>query len=55
MEILGPDSEVIGRGEVSYHARELASMLGKHTDELDAQQRRPVVRADYLSNYASRL
>ncbi|GAA1183455.1 Glutamate 5-kinase [Corynebacterium glaucum] len=55
VEILGPDSEVIGRGEVAYHARELASMLGKHTDELDAQQRRPVVHADYLSNYASRL
>lgn len=55
VEILGPDSEAIGRGEVAYDAAELAGMLGRHSDELPEQQRRPVVHADYLSNYASRL
>lgn len=55
VEILGPDSAVIGRGEVAYNAAELAGMLGKPTAELPEHQRRPVVHADYLSNYASRL
>ena len=55
VEILGPDSEAIGRGEVAYDAAELATMLGKHSGELAEHQRRPVVHADYLSNYASRL
>ena len=55
VEILGPDSEAIGRGEAAYDAAELAGMLGRHSDELPEQQRRPVVHADYLSNYASRL
>ena len=55
VEILGPDSEAIGRGEVAYDAAELTTMLGKHSGELAEHQRRPVVHADYLSNYASRL
>lgn len=55
VEILGPDSEVIGRGEVAYDATELTSMCGKHTSELAEDKRRPVVHADYLSHYASRL
>lgn len=55
VEILGPDSEVVGRGEVAYDAADLAGMLGRHTSELEAHQQRPVVHADYLSNYASRL
>ena len=55
VEILGPDGQAIGRGEVAYGAAELQTMLGKHTDELPAHQRRAVVHADYLSNYASRL
>lgn len=55
VEILGPNSEAVGRGEVAYSAAELASMLGKHSDELAPGQRRPVVHADYLSNFASRL
>ncbi|MBC3177754.1 glutamate 5-kinase [Corynebacterium lujinxingii] len=55
VEILGPDSEAIGRGEVAYDAAELATMLGKHSEELAEHQRRAVVHADYLSNYASRL
>ncbi len=55
VEILGPDSQAIGRGEVAYDAHELTGMLGKHTTELASHQQRPVVHADYLSNYASRL
>ena len=55
VEILGPDSVAVGRGEVAYDAEELASMLGKPTSELPQHQHRAVVHADYLSNYASRL
>lgn len=55
VEILGPDSQTVGRGEVAYDAAELAAMCGRHSDELPAHQRRAVVHADYLSNYASRL
>ena len=55
VEILGPDSEAVGRGEVAYDAAELAAMCGRHSDELPTHQRRAVVHADYLSNYASRL
>lgn len=55
VEILGPDSEAIGRGEVAYDATELAGMVGRPSHELAERQRRPVVHADYLSNYASRL
>ena len=55
VEILGPDGETIGRGEVAYDAPELQLMLGKQTGDLDLSQRRPVVHADYLSNYASRV
>ena len=46
-----PDST----GEVAYGAAELAGMLGRRSDELPEHQRRAVVHADYLSNYASRL
>ena len=55
VEILGPDSQAVGRGEVAYDAAELATMLGCQSDDLPEHQRRAVVHADYLSNYASRL
>ena len=55
VEILGPNGQTIGRGVVGYDATELTGMLGKHTDELPPHQRRSVIHADYLSNYASRL
>ncbi|WP_342318254.1 glutamate 5-kinase [Corynebacterium mayonis] len=55
VEILGPNGEAVGRGEVAYDASELRQMLGKHTSELEEGQRRAVVHADYLSNFASRL
>lgn len=54
VDILGPNGEIVGRGEVAYDARELTGMLGKHTAELPEGQQRPVVHADYLSNFASR-
>ena len=55
VDIIGPDGQVIGRGEVAYDSDVLAGMVGKHTEDLPEGQRRPVVHADYLSNYASRL
>lgn len=54
VEILDPDGQVVGRGEVNYDSAVLQSMLGKHSDELPAGMQRPVVHADYLSDYASR-
>ncbi|MBV7292310.1 MULTISPECIES: glutamate 5-kinase [Corynebacterium] len=54
VDIVGPDGEVIGRGEVAYDAHTLAPMLGKQTSELPEGMQRPVVHADYLSDYASR-
>lgn len=55
VEILGPNGEAVGRGEVAYDAAELQGMLGKQTSELEPGLRRPVIHADYLSNYATRL
>lgn len=54
VEILSPKGEIVGRGEVAYDARTLEHMLGKHSSELPEGQQRPVVHADYLSNFASR-
>lgn len=54
VEILGPDGEIIGRGEVSYDSDILQSMVGLQTQDLPDDLQRPVVHADYLSNYASR-
>ena len=55
VDILGPDGQVVGRGEVNYDAPVLRGMLGLHSGELPPARRRPVVHADYLSNFASRL
>lgn len=54
VEIMTMDGQIIGRGEVSYDSDTLVSMLGKHSDELPEGMQRPVVHADYLSNFASR-
>ncbi|AKK03775.1 glutamate 5-kinase [Corynebacterium epidermidicanis] len=54
VEILGPAGEIVGRGEVAYDSRTLSSMIGMHTVDLPAGLTRPVVHADYLSNFASR-
>lgn len=54
VDIIGPEGEIIGRGEVAYDSRTLAPMLGKHSHELPEGMKRPVVHADYLSNFATR-
>ena len=55
VDIMGPKGQVIGRGEVGYDSTTLRRLMGKHTDELPEELRRPVVHADYLSNFASRV
>ena len=55
IDIMGPEGEVIGRGEVRFNSAELRGILGKQMEELPEYQRRSVVHADYLSNYASRI
>ena len=55
VDIMGPKGQVIGRGEVGYDSATLRNLLGKHTEELPEDMRRPVVHADYLSNFASRI
>ncbi|MFR9838007.1 glutamate 5-kinase [Corynebacterium striatum] len=55
IDIMGPEGEVIGRGEVRFDSAELRGILGKQMEELPEYQRRSVVHADYLSNYASRI
>lgn len=54
VEIVGPGGEIIGRGEVAYDSQLLGWMIGKHTSDLPAGMHKPVVHADYLSDYASR-
>jgi hypothetical protein len=54
VEIISPAGEIIGRGEVAYNAEDLRLMIGKQSEALPADKQRPVVHADYLSNYASR-
>lgn len=55
VDIMGPKGQIIGRGEVGYDSVTLRNLLGKHTEELPEDMRRPVVHADYLSNFASRI
>lgn len=55
VEIVGPDGQIIGRGEVSVDSTDLRKMVGKQTSELPEHLQRPVVHADYLSNFASRV
>lgn len=54
VDIIGPEGQIVGRGEVAYDSHALREMTGKHTNELPEGMRRPVVHADYLSNFASR-
>ena len=50
VEIMGPEGQIIGRGETNYSHGDLDNMLGRRTSDLPADKRRPVVHADYLSN-----
>lgn len=54
VEILGPQGQVLGRGEVAYDSEALRPHLGLHTHELPEAFQRPVIHADYLSHFASR-
>ncbi|MDO5030976.1 MAG: glutamate 5-kinase [Corynebacterium sp.] len=54
VDLIGPSGEVIGRGEVAYDSEELLGMIGYHTEELPSDMQKPVVHADYLSDFASR-
>lgn len=54
VDLIGPGGEVIGRGEVNYDSEELLGMIGYHTEELPNDMQKPVVHADYLSDFASR-
>lgn len=54
VDIVDPDGNVVGRGEVNYDSEMLAGMIGKHTQDLPEIARRPVVHTDYLSTYSNR-
>ncbi|MBK4146361.1 glutamate 5-kinase [Corynebacterium macginleyi] len=55
IDILGPEGEIIGRGEVRFGSEELNAIKGMQMSELPKDKRRSVVHADYLSNFASRI
>lgn len=55
VDIVGPNGEIVGRGEVAYDSEELSRMVGRTTAELPDGMQKPVIHADYLSNYASRV
>lgn len=48
VELAGPDGLVCARGVSSYDAEDVADMLGKSSEELAPDHRRPVVHADDL-------
>ena len=54
VDIVGPNGEIVGRGEVAYDSDELSGMVGRTTAELPDSMQKPVIHADYLSGYASR-
>lgn len=55
VDLIGPNGEVVGRGEVAYDSESLLGMIGRHTEELPPEMHKPVVHADYLSGFASRV
>ncbi len=48
VELRGPDATMVARGVVTYDATELATMMGRSTNELPGELRRPAVHADDL-------
>ena len=54
VDIVGPDGQLLGRGEVAYDSAMLVGMIGQPTPELPEFARRPVVHTDYLSSYSNR-
>ncbi|MFT3714874.1 MAG: glutamate 5-kinase [Gordonia sp. (in: high G+C Gram-positive bacteria)] len=51
VELAGPDGVTCARGVVSYDAHDVREMVGKSTDELPADLRRPVIHADDLVSF----
>ncbi|GAB3192436.1 glutamate 5-kinase [Geodermatophilus arenarius] len=48
VELVGPDGTVVARGLVAYDARELPTLLGRRTTDLDPEYRREVVHRDEM-------
>src|SRR5699024_6159315 len=55
VEIVGPNGEMIGRGEVSVDSTALRPMMGEQTTALPQRLQGPGVHADYLSMFESRV
>lgn len=53
VEITGPEGEIIGRGEAAFDSQTLEGMIGVHTRDLPSGMQRPVIHADYMSNYTA--
>ena len=54
VDIVDPNDQVIGRGEVNYDSTMLEGMMGQQTSDLPDIAQRPVVHTDYLSTYSNR-
>lgn len=54
VDIVGPEGELVGRGEVAYDSVMLEDMIGKSTSELPEIAQRPLIHADYMSTYSNR-
>ncbi|UDL81929.1 glutamate 5-kinase [Corynebacterium uberis] len=54
VDIVDPYGQIVGRGEVSVDAAQLRRMIGRRSEDLPENLRKPVVHADYLSHFASR-
>jgi len=48
VELAGPDGRLCARGVSSYDSQDVQTMLGKSTDDLPGDLRRPVIHADDL-------
>ncbi|CCI82836.1 glutamate 5-kinase [Corynebacterium otitidis ATCC 51513] len=51
VDLVGPEGEVVGRGEVNFGSDTLNEMKGKRTENLPPNQRRSVIHVDYLADY----
>ena len=54
VDLVGPDGNIVGRGEVAYDSAMLHDLIGQSTSDLPEFARRPVVHADYMSHYSNR-
>ncbi len=54
VDIVGPDGQLVGRGEVNYDSAMLEGLIGRPTSDLPEFAHRPVIHTDYLSTYSNR-